>query len=197
MARKTGSHSRNTAPKVRDAALRLFARFGYAAVSMRRIAAEVGVQAGALYAYTPDKQSLLFELMNGHMKTLLKTAAIPRPRGDILNQIDNFTRVHIEFHLKRPDATFVAYMELRNLDAANFAVIEQLRRTYEDRLESLIIAGRESGLLTVPDSKLAVMAVIAMLTGVNTWFRDDGRLDRAGIVAIYQDMIRRALGAQN
>ena len=63
MARKTGSHSDITGPKVRRAAQRLFARHGYAAVSMRRIAAEVGVQAGALYLYTPDKQTLLFDLM--------------------------------------------------------------------------------------------------------------------------------------
>ena len=38
MARKTGSHSDITGPKIRAAALRLFAREGYAAVSMRRAA---------------------------------------------------------------------------------------------------------------------------------------------------------------
>ena len=43
MARKTGSHSDITGPKVRAAAERLFARHGYAAVSMRQIAAEVGL----------------------------------------------------------------------------------------------------------------------------------------------------------
>ena len=42
MARTTGSHSDITGPRVRAAALRLFARGGYAAVSMRAIAAEVG-----------------------------------------------------------------------------------------------------------------------------------------------------------
>ena len=71
MARTTGSHSDITGPRVRAAALRLFARGGYAAVSMRAIAAEVGVQAGALYNYTPDKQSLLFDLMQAHMTDLL------------------------------------------------------------------------------------------------------------------------------
>ena len=48
MARTQGSHSDITGPRVREAALHLFARHGYAAVSMRKIAAEVGVQAGAL-----------------------------------------------------------------------------------------------------------------------------------------------------
>ena len=60
MARTTGSHSDITRPKIRAAALRLFARHGFAAVSMRALATEVGVQAGALYNYTPDKQTLLF-----------------------------------------------------------------------------------------------------------------------------------------
>ncbi len=53
-------------------ALRLFARQGFAAVSMRQIASEVGVQAGALYLYTPDKQTLLFDLMTTHMNELLQ-----------------------------------------------------------------------------------------------------------------------------
>ncbi len=48
MARKQGSHSDITGPKVRKAALKLIAQHGYAAVSMRQIAAEGGVQAGAL-----------------------------------------------------------------------------------------------------------------------------------------------------
>ncbi|MGB1508910.1 MAG: helix-turn-helix domain-containing protein, partial [Paracoccaceae bacterium] len=48
MARTYGSFSQITAPKVYKTALRLFAQYGYAAVSMRQIARDVGVQAGAL-----------------------------------------------------------------------------------------------------------------------------------------------------
>ena len=71
MARTQGSRAEITGPAVRDAARQLFARHGFAAVSMRQIAAEVGVQAGALYAYTPDKQALLADLMRSHMEELL------------------------------------------------------------------------------------------------------------------------------
>ncbi len=68
MARTQGSHSSSTGPKIRAAAQSLFAQHGFAAVSMRQIAAQVGVQAGALYNYTPDKQALLFDLMRQHME---------------------------------------------------------------------------------------------------------------------------------
>ncbi|MEZ5791944.1 MAG: helix-turn-helix domain-containing protein [Nitratireductor sp.] len=71
MARKTGSVGAETARDVRDAALHLFARQGYAAVSMRQIAGEVGVQASALYNYFLTKQDLLANLMTAHMQALI------------------------------------------------------------------------------------------------------------------------------
>ncbi|GGE00361.1 transcriptional regulator, TetR family [Gemmobacter megaterium] len=195
MARKTGSHSEITGPRVRAAALRLFAQHGFAAVSMRQIAAEVGVQAGALYLYTPDKQSLLAELMADHMDELLSSlAAEPMPEEPVA-RLAAFARFHIGFHLERPEAVFIAYMELRNLTPENFARIEAMRRRYEDALEAILCAGCASGAFRAPDTKLATLALIAMLTGVTTWFRDGGRLSRADVAAIYADMACKSVRA--
>ncbi|MBF9043636.1 TetR family transcriptional regulator [Rhodobacterales bacterium HKCCE4037] len=191
MARTQGSHAGTTGPKVRDAALRLFARHGFAAVSMRQIAREVGVQAGALYLYTPDKQTLLFELMRDHLEDLL--AAWDPPEGGALRRLEHFVRHHIAYHLDRPDLVFIAYMELRNLSPENFATIEGLRRDYENRLEAILNEGVATGRFDVPDTKLATMAVISMLTGVTTWFREGGRLSRTDVGNLYWDMVRKAV----
>lgn len=193
MARKTGSHSKTTGPRVRKAAARLFARHGFAAVSMRQIAGEVGVQAGALYLYTPDKQTLLFDLMQTHMQELLAAWGAQDKGQGPLAQLEAFVRFHIRFHLERPDAVFIAYMELRNLSDENFAVVEALRKRYEDALEDILRSGQQAGVFAVPDTKLATMALIAMLTGVNTWYRESGRLSRAGVEEIYWDMVRKAV----
>lgn len=194
MARTAGSHSDITGPRVRAAALRLFARDGYAAVSMRAIAGEVGVQAGALYNYTPDKQSLLFDLMRGHMIDLL--AEMPKETAAAaLARLRAFVEFHIGFHADRPDEVFIAYMELRNLTSENFAQIEILRREYEDQLETILKEGVADGVFEVADTKIATLAVIAMLTGVNTWFRTGGRLSLAEVSAQYWDMVRKAVGA--
>lgn len=190
MARKSGSSSEKTRPLVRAAALRLFARDGYAAVSMRQIAAEVGVQAGALYRYTPDKQSLLFELMRVHMEELLAAWDAAAPEGAPLERLDGFVRFHIHHHMDRAEAVFISYMELRNLSAENFAVIEGLRAEYERVLEGIL---EECGVDT--DGKLTTLAVLAMLTGVNTWYREGGRLDRAAIAESYVGMVRRLVSA--
>lgn len=193
MARTAGSHSDITGPRVREAALRLFAQHGYAAVSMRQIAREVGVQAGALYNYTPDKQTLLFDLMKGHMDDLLSArAALDQPDSPQA-RLEAFTRFHIGFHLDRPEAVFISYMELRNLTPENFAAIEDLRRRYEGQLEAILREGRDAGMFNLPDTKITTLAIIAMLTGVNTWYRSGGRLSQAEVEAIYWDMVRKAV----
>jgi AcrR family transcriptional regulator len=195
MARKTGSHSEITGPRIRAAALRLFARHGFAAVSMRQIAAEVGVQAGALYLYTPDKETLLFDLLKTHMDDLIGAWEGEAKDETPLARLESFVRFHIRFNLERSDAVFLSYMELRNLGPENFARIEALRKDYEDRLETILRDGAGQGVFSAPDTKIATLAIIAMLTGVNTWYREGGRLSREKVGDVYWDMVRKAVTA--
>ncbi|MBU3032003.1 TetR/AcrR family transcriptional regulator [Paracoccus marinaquae] len=194
MARTQGSRAEITGPLIRDEARRLFARQGYAAVSMRQIAAAVGVQAGALYAYTPDKQALLFDLLETHMQDLL-AAWQDDATADPLARLEAFVRFHIAFSLDRPDGVFLSYMELRNLTPANYQRIAALRGRYEAALDRILHDGIVAGVMHVPDRKLATMALIAMLTGVTNWYREGGRLDRQRIGDIYWDLARGAVGA--
>ena len=176
MARTQGSHSEFTGPRIRKAASGLFARYGYAAVSMRKIAGEVGVQVGALYNYIPDKQSLLFRLMRDHMQDLLSAYDDLTQFDDPQDALRQFVGFHIRFHLQRPDEVFIAYMELRNLTPGNFVEVEALRHQYENSLESILRNGHQTGQLAVTDTKIATLTVIAMLNGVIMWYRSGGRL---------------------
>lgn len=195
MARTQGSHALTTGPKLREAALRLFAQKGYAAVSMRQIAAEVGVQVGALYNYTEDKQFLLFDLLQSHMQDLMAAWQVAQAGLMTPSQrLEAFTRFHIRYHLTRTDAVFISYMELRNLTPENFTKIETLRHAYESQLQSILTEGQASGDFDLHDSKITALAVIAMLNGVLTWFRSDGRLSLDRVEGIYWNMVRRAVG---
>lgn len=199
MARTQGSHSDITGPRVREAALRLFAQHGYAAVSMRQIATEVGVQAGALYNYTPDKQSLLFDLLKAHMDDLItgwdaEAKNLPAT-VDEGKALEAFTRFHIRFNTQRADAVFISYMELRNLTPQNFEQISVLRRRYEADLESILQRGLDAGRFRLSEPRITAMALIGMLTGVNTWYRENGRLSLPEVEALYWTMVRQAVGA--
>ena len=196
MARRTGSSGEKTAQELKQAALSLFATHGYAAVSMRQIAAEIGVQAGALYLYTPDKQSLLADIMVEHMEELFEAwVAFPKPAASEPRvMFETFVRFHIRHHLQRGAAVFISYMELRNLAPENFARVETMRRSYESILTDILEAGRRAGVFRLSDPKLATFALIAMLTGVNTRYRPGGRLEAGAIEAVYLEMARNLVG---
>lgn len=195
MARKAGSHAEITGPAIQEAALRLFSRSGYAAVSMREIASEVGVRAGALYLYTPDKQTLLFDLMRDHLQTLLAAWKDRKSGTTPLERLEVFVDFHIDYHVELRDEVFVSYMELRNLSADNYEIIASLRRAYEAELESILSDGLANGDFRFEDVRVTTMALLAMLVGYVTWFRGGGRLDRSDIKRIHWDLARAMVGA--
>lgn len=72
MARTIGSHGPTTLEAIRKAGVRLIFEHGYEAMSLRQLAAEVGIQAGSLYNHISTKQDLLFDLVQDHINDLLR-----------------------------------------------------------------------------------------------------------------------------
>ena len=161
---------------------------------MRQIAATVGVQAGAIYNYTSDKQALLFNLLDGHMADLLSRWSVELVPVNPIAALDHFVAFHLDFHIKRPELVFISYMELRNLTEPNFKKIVEKRRIYEKIIHNLILNGVRSGEFWVPDPKITSLALIALLTGPVDWFREDGRLTSDELTRQYCTLTRQALG---
>ncbi|MBO6758256.1 MAG: TetR family transcriptional regulator [Roseibium sp.] len=190
------SKGMQTADRVRRAALKLFARYGYAAVSMRQIAGEVGVQPGALYNHFRTKQDILKDLMLTHMADLIAAWDTELEHAaSTCDPLETFTRFHIRYHLERADAVFVSYMELRNLEPENFRSVEAERRRYESILTNILAQGAADGRYVIDDPKVTTRALIAMLTGIPTWFRNGGGLSRAEVEDLYTALARKAVSA--
>jgi len=193
MARTLGSHAKHTKPKISAIALNLFSEQGYAAVSMRQIAAKAGLQVGALYNYFPDKQTILSELLVNHMENLLETwsaQVLPDDPNDLLKFFVDF---HIDYHLNRPEEVFIAYMELRNLSEDNFRKIEKLRGKYELILSKILTDGVKEDLFSCKDIKITSLAIIGMLKELNTWYKKDGRVSVLEVKNIYKEIVLKAV----
>jgi len=97
MANKKSVDNSGTAQVILDKALPLFARSGYAGVSMRDIARAVGISGAALYHHYSDKQSLYIATM-GHafadkassIQTALDNTGTPEQRLERF--VTNFTK---------------------------------------------------------------------------------------------------------
>lgn len=186
----------STKERIRRAALALFAARGYAAVSMRDIAEAVGLRPGGLYNHFPGKQELLADLMREHMQRLLAAldealAGEAAPR----DALEAFARFHTSYHIDFPHDVFIAYMELRSLEPGPRAEIGALRDAYEQRLRAILAQGQAAGVFTLDDAPVTARMLLAMLTGVTTWYREGGPRSRAGIVETYAATALRAVGA--
>ena len=193
MARTSGSYAKLTKPKISEIALHLFAERGYAAVSMRQIASKVGLQAGALYNYFPDKQTILADLLINHMEDLLQTwhkQKLPQKPDKLL---EFFVDFHIEYHLNRPEEVFIAYMELRNLNPDNFQKIEKLRNKYERILSEILTVGVNKNLFSCENTKVTSLAIIGMLKEVHTWYKKGGKISVPEMKSIYREIVLKAV----
>lgn len=188
MARTAGSIAQNTAKTIREKSLGLFAQHGYAAVSMRMIADAVGVQVGSLYNHYPNKQALLVHLLTDHMERLIAAWESQPTASDPTTALEQFARFHIRYHITRPDEVFLSYMELRSLEPENFATLDQLRNRYEAFLTTILRG------FDLADRKVTAMAILGMLTGATTWYREGGRLNAEQIEDIYADLVLKCVG---
>jgi len=191
ISRTTGSSGPRTAAAIRRAGLRLIYRRGFEAMSLRELAAEVGIQPASLYNHILTKQDLLFDLIREHMESLLAQVetALAEAGTDPTERLRAFVAHHIVYHLARKQEVFLANFELRALDPPNHATIVAKRRVYEGKLIALLDSGVSQGEFDVHDTRITAYAILAMLTGACTWYKPEGRLTKVKIVELHTDMV--------
>jgi AcrR family transcriptional regulator len=190
MVRTIGSSGERTAEAIRAAGLRLIYAHGFEAMSLRQLAAEVGVQPGSLYNYFANKQALLFEIVRAHMDELLSSlSAALAGIDDPAEKLKTFAAFHLRYHMNRRELVYIATSELRSLEPNNRAKIVALRTDYEAIVIAILAEGAKRGIFRINDAQVVAYAIIAMLTGICEWYRPDGRLSRDELVGIYLQQV--------
>lgn len=196
MARTIGSHGPKTMEAIRKAGLKLIYEHGFEAMSLRQLASEVGIQVGSLYNHITTKEDLLYDLIKVHMDELFRQhdeiRAQVRDKGPV-ERIKAFIAFHVTYHILRKREVFIGASELRSLEPNHYEEIVAMRRQYERHLIEILREGGEMGLFSCGDSSVAAYGILAMLTGVCTWFRPHGRLSKEQVIATYSDMVLHGL----
>jgi AcrR family transcriptional regulator len=196
MARPAGVNGADTMRAIRKAAIARIFRHGYEAMNLRDLAADVHLKVGSLYNYIPQKQEFLAILMDDILSELLSDLETQvSPIADPCEKLFAFVRFHIQWHTARKEEVFIGNMELRSLSPEQYARAITLRKRYEAYLQAILRQGIKAGYWKIRDVKVTSHAVLAMLTGVSNWYRQDGRLSQARLVKLYQEMVAGIIGA--
>ncbi|MFA5663832.1 TetR family transcriptional regulator [Castellaniella sp.] len=194
MARPVGVSGSDTRQAIRKAAIQRIYRYGYEAMSLRALAADVGLRVGSLHNYIPQKQEFLGALLDEIMTALLldfdtHMYGITDTREALLQ----FVRFHIEWHTARREEVFIGNMELRSLSKEQYVRVTSKRRQYERQLHAILVRGKKEGLWKIENPAITTKAILALLTGVCNWYRPDGGVTPKRLTYLYQRMVERML----
>ncbi len=194
VAESPRSEGRSVRESIRAAAVKLFAEYGYHAAPLRDIARMAGIQAASIYYHYANKEALLVEIMETHMRQLNNNLEhILREQSDPQKRLYAAIANHIHLHTRYKAEFFIIDTEIRALEGENHAYIIALRDHYELLVQRLLHDGMQQDIFRTNDVKVLSYAIIAMCTEVSNWFKPDGRLGVQQVIDLYSQMISQGI----
>jgi AcrR family transcriptional regulator len=193
--RRAGFRRETTEKLIRRAAVSMIAQHGFKSASLRKVAEEVGIQAGSLYNYISSKDEFLFRLLREHLELMLadferESAGIT----DVTERLTKFIELHMRFHTEQQEEVIIGNLELRSLSPKNRRVVTGLRDSYSMILTNLIKEGVRQKLFKVEDPRITTFAILSLMSGVCYWYQADGRVSQADLVDQHIRMVFQLLG---
>lgn len=171
-------------------AVELFQQRGFSSVSMRELAAYVGISPGSIYHHIESKETLLYELLFELYQALIgHLDSVKRRKLDATQTLDRLIEGHLRLHEKMPGHFKLAVMDHGQLSAPLAADIDLLRCRYQQEMLSLFGRGCSN-----PSGSLreeGFMALFALLNALPGWLNP--QLDNAQRNVIARSLINGAL----
>jgi AcrR family transcriptional regulator len=154
--------------ETRHKALELFARCGYSRVSMRDLAAYLGIKVGSIYNHIDSKEALLFELIEELYEQLLHGASLVNRRNSApAVRLQGLFDAHLLLH-ERMGAHFrLAEYDLHCLTSEQQVLILALRRRYEDHLVRTI--EQLTGAPVSVTQRVTLSSIVSLLNQLPAW----------------------------
>jgi TetR/AcrR family transcriptional regulator, cholesterol catabolism regulator len=173
-----------------SAAARVFAEKGFEATTVDDLLVATGMQRGGLYHYMTNKGDLLVEI---HRRLI----------DPLLAEIE---RIDIEAHDPPATIRLISHALAHNLrdynnemivflhewrtirDDAAWEDIRHARRDLEHTIERTLRRGVMAGSFVIPDTRLAVLALLGMFNHAHQWFKPDGRVSADELADSFADI---------
>lgn len=195
MSNANGSGNPSRRDQIRLAAEELFRTRGYLATSMRHIADKMQLSGGgSLYAHIQGKEDLLWDIAIDAIDAFFaaQDAVLALDLAPV-EKLRQAMIAHVEVIMNQLGAAAVYFDEWRHLGDERRQEFAARRDTYEQRFQSLIHAGIESGDFSIPDERFATLYVLGALNAIRRWYRPEGRLAPDEVACLMADSVLTGL----
>ena len=177
-----------------DRAAKLFKQKGFAATSMRDLAAELGIEAASIYYHFKSKEELLEKVCFDMADKFITNA---REVNDIYFNAEEKLRMAIKLHVQtiteNQNQSSVFLSEWRNLSEPKLSLFRQLRQQYENQFTIILADGEKEDIFDDVDKKFAVLSILSTINFINEWYKPDGRMNASEIAEKLSNFIMGGL----
>jgi AcrR family transcriptional regulator len=182
--------------EIRRIATELFAESGYRAVGMRAIADAVGMRTSSLYYHFESKEEILYSIGLDITRDFVEAhVQILDGPGSASERLAELVREHVKFFVRHRLEEMVGKSELRELSPEHFEAVTHHKRVYQERIRSFVAQAAAAGEFQVNDPRIASLALLDMLNGINGWYRVGGRLTVEQVAEHYAALSLQLMGS--
>jgi len=186
------------ADEILEVAARLFYERGYPSVSIRALAHASGIQGGSLYHHFASKEEMLYRIcLYGSEGFFAGLGPTLTAGGSFSERLQEFVRSYVLRFWERRYPIAVLFRESHHLSPAHSEELRLVRRRFQQRFQRFLAEGVAAGEFTVPDPKVAGIAVLDLLNGIDNWRRTSGRLGIEEVAGNYAVLVAQLVGARS
>jgi AcrR family transcriptional regulator len=155
----------------------MFREKGFPATSMRDLAEAVGIEAASLYNHIRSKSEILQEIIfRTANECNVNLDYIENLRSPSVRKIELLIRFHVQMMLNRFNEYYVMINEWMHLPEPYLTNFSVQRRSYVQRLESIIQDGIQVRELRPVAPYVAMLTILSSVRGLEFWHRSGKRL---------------------
>ncbi len=185
------------ADEILDVAARLFYERGYPSVSTRALAQGAGIQGGSLYHHFTSKEEMLYRIcLYGSEGFFAELVPVLSREASFTERLDEFVRAYVLRFWERRYPIAVLFRESDHLSPGHAQELRAVRRRFQQKFQRFVADGVAAGEFAVPDAKVAGIAILDMLNGIDNWRRTTGRLGVEDMAETYAVLVSQLAGAR-
>jgi len=186
----------STKKNIRQTAEKLFRERGYAAIGMRELAREVGIEAPSIYNHYKSKDDLLREICFDIADQFFKAFEEAEATEDKpVKKLKAVMQAHVGVIARNMEASEVFFSEWMFLEEPNLSKFKKMRYEYEMRFREIIEKGIKQETFRKMNSKLAAFVIFSALNATHDLHKSNERMKEAEIADEISNLILKGLKA--
>jgi AcrR family transcriptional regulator len=183
-----------TRQNIRQTAEKLFRERGYAAIGMRELAREVGIEAPSIYNHFKSKDDLLREICFDIAEQFFKafeTAVVTEEKPH--KKLKAVIKAHIGVIAANINSSEVFFNEWVFLEEPHLSKFKKLRYEYEMKFREIIDKGIKQQNFKKMDSKLVAFVIFSALNATYDLYKSNERLSHHEIAEAISELLLKGI----